>query len=172
MFYVCPTLSTHWCPRLKIQCPPPCLRNKITSFLCSRFEKSLLLIQSYKCLLMVLRGMSKAGCFLFEFSYAATEKSFQQVFLTLNSFSNNTSYTYMHIHRYEYIYISFVQVIAFCGVGYFKGLKHSIFKSCHQIPTSVIGTWCFQLFTVCCLFKNVKYFSKNVIFGRSKAQKS
>jgi len=111
--------------------------------------------------------------FSLEFSYAATEKSFQQVFLTLNSFSNNTytSYTYMHIHRYEYIYISFVQVIAFCGVGYFKGLKHSIFKSCHQIPTSVLGTWCYQLFTVCCLFKNVKYFSKNVIFGRSKAQK-
>ena len=27
-------------------------------------EKSLLLLQSYKCLLMVLRGMSKAGCFL------------------------------------------------------------------------------------------------------------
>ena len=65
------------------------------------------------------------------------------------------------------------QVIAFCGVGYFKGLKHSIFKSCHhQVPTSVLGIWRNQLFTVCCLFKNVKYFSKNVILGRSKAQKS
>lgn len=61
------------------------------------------------------------------------------------------------------------QVIAFCGVGYFKGLKHSIFKSCHQIPTSVLGTWCFQLFTVCCLFKNVKYFSKNVIIWSVKS---
>jgi len=65
-----------------------------------------------------------------------------KVSLTLNSFSNNTytSYRFMHIHKYEYIYISFV--IAFCGVGYFKGLKHSIFKSCHQIPISVLGTWC------------------------------
>lgn len=38
-------------------------------------------------------------------------------------------------------------LLLFCGVGYFKGLKHSIFKSCHQIPTtSVLATWCMSTF--------------------------
>jgi hypothetical protein len=135
---------------LKNQCPP-CLQKR--SFCppadfqpvirrLADAEKNLLLIQSYKCLLMVLRGMSKAGCYLLSFRTLQQKRVFNKSVLTLNSFSNNTytSYTYMHIHQYEYIYISFV--IAFCGVGYFKGLKHSIFKSCHQIPISVLGTWC------------------------------
>ena len=116
MFYVCPTVSTHWCLRLKIQCPPPCLQKKITSFLWKAdLSKSLLLLQSYKCLLMVLRGMSKAGCFLVSFRTLQPKRVFNKVFLTLNSFSNNTytPYTYMHIHRYEYIYISFVPSYCF-----------------------------------------------------------
>jgi len=83
----------------------------------------------------------------FEFSYAATEKSFQQVFRTLKSFSNSTmSYT-DHIHMFISADMNISmsvssKLLLFCGVGYFKGLKHSIFKSCHQIPmTSVLVTW-------------------------------
>lgn len=125
-----------------------------------KFCKQNLLLLSYICLLMVLRT-SKAGCFLFLSFPTLQQKSFWQEFLTLDSFSNTTYIiTCMHIRRkYGYIYTNFVQVIAFCGVGYFKGLKHFIFKSWHQLPTFV-GSWCSQLFIVCCLFKNVKYFSK------------
>ena len=67
-----------WCLRLRIQCPSTCkTRSPQSPFCAADFHcrpsilmdawKSLLLLQSYKCLLMVLRGMSKAGCFLWVF---------------------------------------------------------------------------------------------------------
>ena len=125
-----------------------------------KFCKQNLLLLSYICLLMVLRT-SKAGCFLFLSFPTLQQKSFWQEFLTLDSFSNTTYIIHICIFAANmdiFIPIS-SQVIAFCGVGYFKGLKHFIFKSWHQLPT-LVGSWCSQLFTVCCLFKNVKYFSK------------
>ena len=177
MFYVCPTVSTHWC-----------------LLIAKQDHLSHLFVQQIWIAIPLSWWMAKKVCFFFnlinvfwwccvvclkldvfsEFSYTATEKSFQQVFLTLNSFSNNTYIIYIYAYSQIWIYLYRFrhQVIAFCGVGYFKGLKHSIFKSCHQLPASVlVGIWCNQLFTVRCLFKNVKYFSKNVILGRSKAQK-
>jgi len=43
-------------------------------------KKNLLLIQSYKCLLMVLRGMSKAGCFLLSFRTLQQKRVFNKCF--------------------------------------------------------------------------------------------